>query len=240
MRVASAAGALVLALTAPPAEAQTRGQDLFREGRAAAERGDWVTACARFEESFSYDFGVDQNLWNSRIRLGLTYFRTNFTNLIVCCVAIPTPPFAVAENIGRARASGIEFTSEIDLLDNLTVSVNYTYTDTENLVTEDPLPREPRHRWNGRISWEPVRRWLLWTEVHAVTRQFEPLGDVYNTGHTRIDLGTTVRVLERWGHVKYVDLTGRVQNLLNEAYAEVRGFPALGIMGLVGVRVAFE
>ena len=41
-------------------------------------------------------------------------------------------------------------------------------------------------------------------------------------------------------HGKYVDLTGRVQNLLDEAYAEVRGFPALGITGIVGVRVAFE
>ena len=71
-------------------------------------------------------------------------------------------------------------------------------------------------------------------------RQFDAVGDVYNSGHTRIDLGTTVRVLERWGHVKYVDLTGRVQNLLDEAYAEVRGFPALGITGIVGVRVAFE
>jgi outer membrane receptor for ferrienterochelin and colicin len=143
-------------------------------------------------------------------------------------------------NIGRARSAGIEFTSEVDLLDNLTAALNYTYTDTENLLTDRPLPREPRHRWNVRLAWEPWKRWLLWTEVHAVTRQWEPVGEVYNSGHTRVDLGTTVRVLERWGHLKYVDLTGRVQNLLDEAYAEVRGFPALGITGIVGVRVAFE
>jgi hypothetical protein len=30
-----------------------------------------------------------------------------------------------------------------------------------------------------------------------------------------------------------------VQNLLNEGYAEVRGFPALGIQGLVGLRASF-
>jgi vitamin B12 transporter len=192
------------------------------------------------EKSFSYDFGVDQHLWQNRIRLGLTYFQTNFTNLIACCVPAATPFGVATGNIGRARSAGIEFTSEVDLLDNLTASVNYTYTDTENLLTDRPLPREPRHRWNGRLAWEPWKRWLLWAEVHAVTRQFEPLGEVYNSGHTRVDLGTTVRVLERWGHVKYVDLTGRVQNLLDEAYAEVRGFPALGITGIVGVRVAFE
>jgi vitamin B12 transporter len=192
------------------------------------------------EKSFSYDFGVDQSFWANRVRLGLTYFQTKFTNLIVCCEILPVFPFVRQTNIGRARSAGIEFTSDVDILDNLTASLNYTYTDTENLLTDRPLPREPRHRWNGRLAWEPVKRWLLWTEVHAVTRQFDTNGDVYNSGHTRIDLGTTVRVLERWGHVKYVDLTGRVQNLLDEGYAEVRGFPALGIRGIVGVRVAFE
>jgi outer membrane receptor protein involved in Fe transport len=40
--------------------------------------------------------------------------------------------------------------------------------------------------------------------------------------------------------VKSVDLTARIQNLLNEHYAEVRGFPAPGITGIAGVRVAFE
>jgi vitamin B12 transporter len=192
------------------------------------------------EKSFSYDFGIDQNFWKNRVRLGLTYFQTKFTNLIACCVPLATFPFAATGNIGRARSAGIEFTSEVDLLDSLTVSVNYTYTDTENLLTDRPLPREPRHRWNGRIAWEPWRRFLLWTEVHAVTRQWDTVGDVYNSGHTRVDVGTTVRVLERRGRIKYVDLTGRIQNLLDEGYAEVRGFPALGITGIVGARVAFE
>ena len=37
-----------------------------------------------------------------------------------------------------------------------------------------------------------------------------------------------------------VDLFARVQNLLNEGYAEVRGFPALGINGLLGLRATFQ
>lgn len=192
------------------------------------------------EKSFSYDFGVDQKLWANRIRLGLTYFQTEFTNLIACCVPLTVFPFATTGNIGKARSAGIEFTSGVDLLDNLTASVNYTYTDTENLLTDRPLPREPRHRWNGRLAWEPVKRLSLWTEVHAVSEQWETLGDVYNSGHTRVDVGGTYRLLERWGHVKSVDLTARIQNLLNEGYAEVRGFPALGITGIAGLRVAFE
>jgi len=54
-----------------------------------------------------------------------------------------------------------------------------------------------------------------------------------------VDLGGSWRFLERWRGVQSLDLTARVQNLLDEGYAEVHGFPALGINALVGLRAAF-
>lgn len=191
------------------------------------------------EESFGYDFGVDQKLWNNRIRLGLTYFDTRYKNLIACCVFLPGPPFVTTGNIGRARSTGIEFTSEVDLLDNLTAAVNYTYTDTENLETDRPLPREPRHRWNVRLAWEPIPRLSLFGEVFTRSRQYETVGDTYNRGNTRVDVGGTYRLLNRYALLQALDLTARVQNLLDEGYSEVRGFPALGINALVGLRASF-
>lgn len=191
------------------------------------------------EESLSYDFGVDQKLWNNRIRLGLTYFQNNFKNLIACCTPIPTAPFGGPFNVGRARSAGIEFTGEVDVLPNLVASLNYTYTDSENLATDRLLPREPRHRWNIGLTWEPIPKLSLFTQVHVVTEQFEPVGEVYNSGYTRVDIGGTWRILERAGWLQKLELTARIQNLLNEGYAEVRGFPALGINALVGLRASF-
>ncbi len=193
------------------------------------------------ERSFSYDFGVDQRVWSDRIRLGLTYFQNDVRDLI-SFVFTTTAPFVKGVNIGHARSAGIEFTSETDLTDTLTLGVNYTYTDSENLAINQLLPREPRHRWNGRLTWRPVPRLTLFTEVTAVTEQFEPTGGasgVYNSGHTRIDAGGSYRLLNRYAFVRAVDLTARVQNLLNEGYAEVRGFPALGVNALVGLRMSF-
>jgi vitamin B12 transporter len=187
----------------------------------------------------SYDAGVDQKLWEGRIRLGLTYFHNEFKNLITCCVPIPTAPFGGPVNVGSARSAGVEFTSEMDVLPNLVASLNYTYTDTKNLQTKRWLPREPQHRWNIGLTWEPIRRLSLWTQVHVVTQQWETFGEVYNSGYTRVDFGGTYRVLEKYKWVQGVDLTLRVQNLLNEGYAEVRGFPALGTNVLVGLRVGF-
>jgi vitamin B12 transporter len=178
------------------------------------------------EHSFSWDVGVDQRLWRDRIRLGLTYFHNTFTDLIACCVPIETFPFATTANIGRARSAGIEWVSEVQLLPNLVVGFNYTYTDTENLDTGQPLPREPAHRFDGSLTWKPVPRLWLFSEFHIVSGQLEPFGNVTNSGHTRIDLGGSWRILERWGALKAVDLTARVQNVLDERYQEVRGFPA--------------
>jgi vitamin B12 transporter len=191
------------------------------------------------EDSLSYDFGVDQKLWSNRIRLGLTYFQNEFKNLITCCTPIPTAPFGGPFNVGRARSAGIEFTSEVDVLPNLVASLNYTYTDSENLATDRPLPREPRHRWNIGLTWEPIARLSLFAQVHVVSEQFEAFGEVYNSGHTRVDIGGTWRILEQTGWLQKLELTARIQNLLNEGYAEVRGFPALGINALVGLRASF-
>jgi len=191
------------------------------------------------ERSMSYDAGVDQKLWKGRIRLGLTYFHNEFKNLITCCVPIPTAPFGGPVNVGSARSAGIEFTSEADVLPNLVASVNYTYTDSKNLQTKRWLPREPQHRWNIGLTWEPIRRLSLFAQVYVVTQQWETFGEVYNSGYTRVDLGGTYRLIERYGLFQGVDLTLRVQNLLNEGYAEVRGFPALGTNVLVGLRARF-
>jgi vitamin B12 transporter len=194
------------------------------------------------EDSFSWDVGVDQKLWNDRIRLGLTYFHNDFTNLI-SFEPIATPPFVRGVNIGRARTRGWEVTSEVDLLDTLTASVNYTYTDTENLQQSRPLPREPLHRWNIGLGWRPVPRLQLFSQVHVVSEQFELTGPgnngVYNSGYVTVDVGGTWRLVQRHGFLQSLDAFARIQNLLNEQYAEVRGFPALGINALVGLRAAF-
>jgi vitamin B12 transporter len=190
------------------------------------------------ERSFSYDFGVDQKLWKDRIRLGVTLFHNDFTNLIKF-IAIPVFPFAAVTNIGHAKSQGMEFTGEVDLLHNLVANLNYTYTDTEDLASRHPLPREPQHRWNIGVTWEPIKRLSLFAQVYIVSEQFDNFGDVFNSGYTRVDIGGAYRLLGPWGWLQALELTGRVQNLLNERYAEVRGFPALGTNFLFGLRARF-
>lgn len=190
------------------------------------------------ERSLSWDVGVEQRFWQDRVRAGATFFHTKFQDLIRF-LPISTPPFVEVVNVARARAEGVEMTLEVDLLRSLTASVNYTYTDTEDLAADRPLPREPRHRWNVGLVWEPIRALTLWAQVHTWSRQFESEAAGYNSGHTRVDLGGTWRLWERAGWRPALEATLRVQNLLDEAYSEVRGFPALGRMVLAGLRARY-
>jgi vitamin B12 transporter len=191
------------------------------------------------ETSLSWDVGIDQKLWKGRIRLGLTYFHNNFDNLITCCIPLPTAPFGGPFNVGRARSEGVEVTAEVDVLSNLVVSANYTYTNSKNLQTGRRLPREPENRWNVGVTWEPIPKLSLFTQVHVESGQFEPFGEVYTGGYTRVDVGGTWRILERFGWLQKLEFTTRIQNALNASYSEVRGFPALGINALVGLRASF-
>ena len=191
------------------------------------------------ERSQTWDVGIDQNLWQNRIRLKLTWFATHFTDAITCCVVLPTAPFGGPVNAGKARSKGVEASGEIDILPNLVASFTYTYTDTDNLSTGRPLARIPRNSGSAGLTWEPLRGLSVFAQVYAVSNQFDSFGDVYNSGHTRVDAGGTYRLLNQFGWLQRLELVARAQNILNESYAEVRGFPALGANFLVGLRAGF-
>jgi vitamin B12 transporter len=190
------------------------------------------------ERSLSWDVGVGQKLWQDRIRFDATYFHTDLMDLIQF-VPLDVFPFATVDNVGRARAQGLEVTAEAELWYNVIASASYTFTDSKDLTTGNPLPRIPKHSWNVGVTWEPIRRLSLFTQVYVRSSQFDNFGQIFNRGYTRVDVGGTYRLIDRYGWLQALEATARVQNLFNEHYAEVHGFPALGTNVLLGLRARF-
>ena len=199
---------------------------------------DFSNADLKPERSVSWDAGIEQKLWRDRIRLGATYFHTDFKDLIQF-VPLAVFPFSSVINVGKARAQGLELTSEVDLWSNLVASVSYTFTDAVDLDSGNPLPRIPKHNFNIGLTWEPIPKLSLFTQLYVRSEQFESFGAIFNSGWARVDIGGTYRLLGQWGVLQALEVTARVQNLLNEGYAEVRGFPALGANVLFGLRARF-
>ena len=67
----------------------------------------------------------------------------------------------------------------------------------------------------GRLYWYDEAFRLFGLEPGA----FEPTGGasgVYNSGHTRWDIGGTYLLVNRYAFLQSLDLTARIQNLLNQ------------------------
>ena len=63
-------------------------------------------------------------------------------------------------NVGKARTRGVELGWRQTILPSLAVDANYTYLDADNLVTDEPLLRRPRHSAERSASTGgPCRAW---------------------------------------------------------------------------------
>jgi vitamin B12 transporter len=191
------------------------------------------------ERSTSWEIGADQRLWRDRIRFGATYFNQNFTDLIQF-VFDPTTFLFIPENVGRARIRGGEAYAAFDPFDWTGFYVNYTYLDAKDLDTNQELRRVPRNTVNTGVTVTPFSRLTVFIQANVVSSQLESDFAGHNPGHYRIDTGGTFVLLGQTGRLNRLELTLRIQNLTNQSYAEVFGFPAPGISALAGLRAYFK
>jgi vitamin B12 transporter len=195
----------------------------------------------RTEESRSWDGGVEQHLWARRARLAATYFRNDFTDLIQSTLIDPTNFCFQAQNVGKARTQGVEVEASVTPIDGLVLALAYTYTDSEDLTTGDPLRRIAKNALAVTASWEPLPGLTLSGEVQVMSSQFEAPGQPRNPGYTVVNAAASYRLpIKRWGFLSNVTFHVRATNLFNEDYSEVAGFPALGTHVVGGLRATFD
>ncbi len=192
------------------------------------------------EESESWDAGVEQSLWERRVRLAATYFHTDLKDLIQTTLVDPVNSCFQAQNVGRARTQGVEAEASVAPLDGLLLSAAYTYTDAEDRTAGLPLRRIPTHRFALTVAYEVARDLTLTAELFYVSSQFEAPGQPRNPGYTVVNAGAQYRLPWKWGWLSDVSLHVRVTNLFDESYSEVAGFPALGTQVVGGVRATFK
>jgi vitamin B12 transporter len=193
------------------------------------------------EESQSWDAGVEQHLWERRVRLAATYFRNDFEDLIQTALIDPANFCFQAQNVGKARSEGVEVEASVTPIDGLVLALAYTYTDTEDRTTGDPLRRIAPNQLAVTATWEPWAGLTLSGEVLVLSSQFEAPGQPRNPGYTVVNAAAAYRLpLKRWGPLSNVTVHVRATNLFNEDYSEVAGFPALGTSVVAGLRATFD
>ncbi len=178
------------------------------------------------ERSLGWDAGVEQPLFDGQLRIGATYFQNEFDNLIGRSATTN-----VLVNIDRARTMGVETFATWTPLTNLIVRGTYTWlADAQDLITGQRLLRRAEHSGSFDITYRFLDRFTANLNTTLVGSRpdafFDPVTyaekRVTNGGYVKVDLGLSYDVC------KYFTVFGRVENLLNERYEEIFGYPALG------------
>ena len=123
------------------------------------------------ESSRTFDGGVDQELFDGRMRLGVTYFHNQFTNdveyvppaglieLGVPAAGLLAPQYIGAYlNSGAFRSQGIEFESEYKVGSHLFARGGYTYTDAvvQRSFSSDNVPGGQSFNTSSNFATVPI------------------------------------------------------------------------------------
>jgi len=189
------------------------------------------------ERDLGWDIGVRQELWQSRVDIGLTYFHNDLSN------AIGSNGLFQTLNLGAAETQGLEAELRAQPITNLLFTVSYTYLDAKNTSSEDisqpqgaRLPRRARNEVYVSASY------LWWKKLRTVVEaKFVNAREELNFGGPNFDIEdySFVNIAAEYEVNPHVSIFGRIDNLANEHYSEVFGFPTLGRAAYGGVKLRF-
>ena len=188
------------------------------------------------EESFGYDAGIDQSLFNGRVVASFTGFSNDFSNLInfVSSTVAANPCRGIQTgcyvNVARAETSGLEVGTTIDVLPGLVkFNAAYTYLHAIDLATGLVLARRPKNLARFTLTITPTDRWLIEPRVLTVSKRFSSAGQTSQVdAYTRVDLYTEYKIDKNW------KVFARGENILNEHYQEVFNFGTTGPAAYAG------
>ena len=102
------------------------------------------------EESQSYEAGFEQKIGNSLV-LGSTYFHTHIKDSIEW-VSTTGPWVGEYRNTGKSRIYGLENFVEFSFSDDTSLTLAYTYIDTEKLSDGTRLLRRPSNKVTCKLK----------------------------------------------------------------------------------------
>jgi vitamin B12 transporter len=178
------------------------------------------------------DAGLDWYLAGGRGTVGVTWFDTRFTNLIAS-----TPDFRSVENIQRARTRGAELSVRLRFGASTEARGSYTLLEADNLTSGRRLLRRPRHRASLDL-WHDFGGGFSAGGGLGATAQREDV----DAGTFRTIDGEDFTVARLYGEYRLNDrlaVKARLENLLDERYEEVHGYPAIGFGAYGGLEWRF-
>lgn len=191
-------------------------------------------------ENLGWDAGIEQRFWEGRGLMGATYFHNDLSNVIGFNGLFETL------NLGSAITQGVETEIKVTPFRDLTFTATYTYLDTEKTSSLDisqpegaRLPRRPRNEvyLSASYLWGKKLRTTIEAKFVNAREDLNPI----NFGGPNIDIEdyAVVNFAAEYEVNSHLSIFARIENLGNEQYAEVLGFPNLGRAAYGGFKLRF-
>lgn len=206
---------------------------------------DYGNAALNPERSKSYDAGLEWDAPYDKVHAAVTVFRRDSRNLItfVSCASLnacATRPFGLYDNVGLARAQGIEAELGARPTDTLHLQAAYTYLETENRTRGTAnfgkdLARRPAHALTLSSDWTtPLAGLTLGADLRLVGDSFD------NASNTRrLDGYALTTVRASFPLTEKVELYGRIENVFDEKYQTVADYGTWGRSAYIGIRARY-
>ncbi|MFN3458331.1 MAG: TonB-dependent receptor plug domain-containing protein [Novosphingobium sp.] len=197
------------------------------------------------ERSKSYDAGLEWGAPYGKLHAAVTVFRRDSRNLItfVSCASLnacATRPFGLYDNVGLARAQGVEAELGARPTDTLHLQAAYTYLETENRTPGNAnrgkdLARRPAHALTLSSDWtSPLAGLTLGADLRLVGDSFD------NASNTRrLDGYALTTVRANFPLTEKVELYGRVENVFDVNYQTVADYGTWGRSAYIGIRAKY-
>jgi vitamin B12 transporter len=187
------------------------------------------------EQSFGYDYGFEQPVFDNRFRFGATYFHNNITNLIEFTPFDPVTFISSNANIGRATTRGVESFASLAITRQFGVRADYTRTIAIDDDTGLELLRRPKNKASLTATYAPADPWTLSATLLRVGDwlDFDRFGTRTLTapGYTVVNLAGSYKVTDN------ASLFGRIDNAFDRHYEDPTGFLRPGIGFFAGVKL---
>lgn len=203
------------------------------------------------EESIGWEVGAEQVLAGGKATIGVVWFDQRFSRQIQYAFVEPGAPTYF--NLGKATARGLEAQAAIHPVPEFAVGASYALlasevTDTGGAASPgfaqgEPLIRRPRHSARFWTTVSPLPLLRLGAELRMTGAAYDvdfrefPSERVSLPAHQLLDAYGSVTLIRGDGARPAVALTGRVENLLNEEYETIVGFPGRSRTVYVGGRL---
>jgi len=187
----------------------------------------------RPEKGITKEVGIEMEI-NKYLISGLTYYRSDFEDLINWAPTDASGLVWQPTNVNSARIDGIEFKNELKITDNWDFGAGYTYLRAKDVNTHKYLIYQPKHKTDFSLRYKGFNNFACEFKGQFTDKRFLDSENITEIKRFFV-LGLNASKKIKPGVTGFVS----IDNLLNEKYQAIKDYPMPGFSLTSGLKIEF-